>query len=269
MSDLQLVGAFSAGFSHAYSTTLWKRPKYFRWVYNQVLPITFWFDNSIEQGVYIDCPNRFAWLLEGHAIVPQAVEFVKNNVELVSRSYKYLFTHSKEISELAPNFHLIFPHGYWNLEAKLYPKNKLVSMVCSNKGFTEGHRKRMELIERFKGKVDLFGRGFNDFEKHEDVFADYCFTFSLENLAERYYITEKFMSPASMGTISIVWPESGVQDLFNPEGIILLDENFDIDKLTLEEYNKRLPAVIDNLERVKAYNNIEDILWEKYLKNLQ
>lgn len=47
-------------------------------------------------------------------------------------------------------------------------KTKLLSIVVSNKNITQGHKDRLEfclkLKERLGDKVDLFGRGFNDFD---------------------------------------------------------------------------------------------------------
>lgn len=267
----RFYGAFGAGFSHAFSTTLMKRPKYFTWLHNRLCNTTFWFDHHIRDGIYVDemrCPNKFAWLLESNSVIPNAVDFVINNVELVSNSYRILLTHNKDIADLAPNFKYIFPHGHWLNEAKVYPKSKLVSMISSNKNWTQGHQERLQLVNKFRNSVDLYGRGFNEFEKHEDALCDYYFSIAVENEKRRGYVSEKLFSCFASATLPIYYGDPSIGDHFNTEGIITLTDDFDIASLTPELYRAKFDAVLDNLERVKAYNNIEDVLWEKYLKQL-
>ncbi|MFX7025309.1 hypothetical protein ABTI08_20660, partial [Acinetobacter baumannii] len=55
------------------------------------------------------------------------------------------------------------------VELKPFRKTKLMSIVSSDKAFTEGHRKRLDFAKKIKeyfgDSVDLFGRGLNPFEK--------------------------------------------------------------------------------------------------------
>lgn len=267
----RFYGAFGAGFSHAFSTTLMKKPKYFTWLYNRLCNTTFWFDHHIQDGIHVDtlrCSNKFAWLLESNSVIPNAVDFVINNVELVSNSYKILFTHNKDIADLAPNFQYIFPHGYWINDPKIYPKSKLVSLISSNKNWTQGHQERLKLVEKFKGGADLYGRGFNEFEKHEDALCDYYFSIVIENEKRRGYASEKLFSCFAAGTLPVYHGDPSIGDYFNTDGIITLTEDFDISSLTPELYYSKIDAVLDNLETIEEYNVIEDVLWEKYLKNL-
>ena len=74
-------------------------------------------------------------------------------------------------------------------------KTKLLSIVASNKTFTKGHRDRfnfcMKLKEHMGDKVDIFGRGFNDFEDKWSVIEPYKYSISIENCKEPHWITEK------------------------------------------------------------------------------
>ena len=259
------IGTQLCGFTHSTSTTLYKIPKHITWVHNQILPITVWFDNGIRNGIHQNCETKIAWLLESNCIIPDAVDFVKNNVELVSKSYKFLLTHNKDIANLAPNFHHIFPHGFWIQEPKMYPKSKLVSIISSNKNFTSGHQKRLEFVNKFRDRADLYGRGFNDFEKHEDALCDYFFNICVENERISGYSSEKLFSCFASGTIPVLYGDYSIGEHFNKDGIIELTEDFDIDSLTPKLYSSKIDAVKDNLERVKRYDNIEDDLWENYI----
>ena len=60
-----------------------------------------------------------------------------------------------------------------------------------------------------------------------------------------------------------------IDKFFNPDGIIRINTKSDIDKVlkmcTKEEYERRLPAVLDNYERVKEYTAPWDYLYLKYI----
>jgi hypothetical protein len=63
-----------------------------------------------------------------------------------------------------------------------------------------------------------------------------------------------------------------IEKFFNPEGIILITPKTDIKSIlkqcTPEEYQRRLPAIMDNYERAKQYVSPWDYIYEKYLKEL-
>lgn len=264
--SLVKIGNIGSGFAHSTSSTLYKKPKYFQWVFNQLLETTFFCDHAIISGINEQCKNKYAWLVESRDIVPGVNQFIQENIELVSDSYKLLFTHNREICDLADNFIFIPSHGYWIEEPQVFPKSKLVSMISSNKGWTEGHRKRLEWVNKLRGSVDLYGRGFNDFERHEDALAPYYFSVCIENDSYSTYFSEKILSCFAAGTIPIYYGAPDIGRFFNKESIITLDENFQINDLTKELYESKIDAVRDNLAIVRDYNIIEDIIWRKYVR---
>ena len=90
---------------------------------------------------------------------------------------------------------VVITHDY-DLFSKSKPnKSKLISVIASNKAFTKGHRERLEFVkklkEHFGDKLDLFGRGFNDFANKWDVIADYKYHIVIENCSIPYYWSEK------------------------------------------------------------------------------
>ena len=130
----------------------------------------------------------------------------------------------------------------------------------------DGHKYRMSLIDKFRGKVDLYGRGFRYVEKKEQALCDYMFSIVIENSSYSSYWSEKILDCFATGTIPIYLGSPDIDKWFNPDGIIFLDDKFDFNILSAELYNKKIDAVIENLERVKQYDVIEDIIFEKYLK---
>ena len=75
-----------------------------------------------------------------------------------------------------------------------------------------------------------------------------------------------------MQTIPIYIGARKISEFFNPDGIIQIsvDDVGSIEKIlkscTEEEYNNRLSAVLDNYNRSLMYKNVEDYMFEKYLK---
>ncbi|MCQ2114133.1 MAG: glycosyltransferase family 10 [Bacteroidaceae bacterium] len=74
-------------------------------------------------------------------------------------------------------------------------KPKLISVISSNKAFTQGHIDRIRFVRKLKDyfgdKVDIFGRGENPFDDKWDVIAPYKYHIVIENSSQRYYWTEK------------------------------------------------------------------------------
>src|SRR5574344_663659 len=68
-------------------------------------------------------------------------------------------------------------------------KTKLISVITSNRAFTRGHVRRIEFVRQLKeyygDKLDVFGRGFNDFADKWDVLAPYKYHIAIENCVER------------------------------------------------------------------------------------
>lgn len=267
-NDLGKIGLIGGGFQHAYSTTLWKKPKYFEWSKNNVEDITFYIDDKIIVGLNSNCNRKFAWLVESKDIVPNAVSFIKENYQKISKNYEILFTHQREIYELADNFVYIPSHGYWIEEPQIYTKTKLVSMISSNKSMSIGHKKRLSYVNKFKNHVDLYGRGFLNMNIKDEGLCDYMFSITIENDSYETYWTEKILDCFVTGTIPIYYGSPDIGNYFNLEGIITLNNNFDIKTINKELYLSKLPAIKDNFDRALKYDVIEDIIFEKWIKSL-
>ncbi len=120
-------------------------------------------------------------------------------------------------------------------------KAKLVSVVSSNKAFTEEHRARLrfvtELKEHFGDRMDVFGRGINDFGDKLQVLAPYRYHIALENCAIDHYWTEKLADPFLTLTYPIYHGCRNVGEYF-PEGSFT----------AIDIYNSA--AAIETIERI-------------------
>lgn len=74
-------------------------------------------------------------------------------------------------------------------------KTKLLSVITSDKAFTEGHIRRLRFVkklqERYGDSVDIYGHGFLPVPDKWDALAPYRYHIVIENSAEPYYWTEK------------------------------------------------------------------------------
>lgn len=75
------------------------------------------------------------------------------------------------------------------------PKSKKLSVICSNKSLTPGHRVRLtflsQLINHFGSEIDVFGNGFRRVSDKWEALAPYRYSIVLENSCFPHYWTEK------------------------------------------------------------------------------
>ena len=134
-------------FSHAHSSTLWKESK--KIIYAE----------DADETISIDhfSPATYAWLHESKSIIPDKYEFAKNNVKSLKDEYKIIFTHDDELIKLDPDLFKFVPAcGYWIENPEVNEKSKLVSFITSNKTMCEGHRFRLNWLDKIKDKCDIF-----------------------------------------------------------------------------------------------------------------
>ena len=167
----------------------------------------------------------------------------------------------------------------WVKERDVYTKSKLVSMVASNKGYTEGHRRRLRVVEKFyqeRGGDDLFGWGLPNelpLDNKVDAIKDYMFSFAVENANYPTYFTEKLTDCFACGTIPVYYGTAGVAQYFNHEGIIFLDqnqpwENIPWDKLTPEYYESKKDVIQENFMIALNMRVAEDYMYKNYFVQL-
>jgi hypothetical protein len=136
-------------------------------------------------------------------------------------------------------------------------------MISSNKAFTEGQQTRLNWMERFKDQVDIYGRGINPIDNKEDGLCDYMFSVVIENGVYESYYTEKILDCFATGTIPVYLGSPDIGEHFNKDGIIDLSEEFDVSE---EIYQSKLDAIVENLEKVKELEVLEDFIYINYLK---
>ena len=242
--------------------------KHVQWVY----------DGSGEVNIYVsqralDALNdtsgkpTYIWLLESKQIIPQYYQWIIDNYEFVTSRVDGIFSCDKELCAKYPKIsYSVINAVPWVQDRKVHEKTKLVSMIASNKRMCEGHARRLQFVDKFRDKLDFYGRGFNEISCKEDGLRDYMFSVGIENAVYDTYFTEKLTDCFACGTIPIFYGCKGVTEYFNEDGIIFLDDNFDLSTLTKDLYYSKIDAIKDNFERSINFPVAEDYLYQTYFK---
>lgn len=135
-------------------------------------------------------------------------------------------------------------------------KTKLISVISSNKAFTQGHIDRIRFVEKLKNhfgnQLDIFGRGSNPFDDKYDVLAPYKYHIVIENSSEPYYWTEKLGDCYLAESFPLYYGCTNVGDYFPREAY----EPIDIRK------PEEAIRIIETQIKTERYEKSKDILGE-------
>lgn len=264
----QKINMVGGPIQHDICSSAGHTPKLVEWVKgNHNAPISIHIDNGI-MGVPVNKTKRnFAWVLESKTISPLIYKWCADNLEYLTDNFDLIFTHDKELTLLSDKIKLVICNAKpWVNDVGIHPKSKLISMIASTKIMCDEHKYRQEVIQKYRDMLDLFGRGFNNITNKEIGLKDYFFSIAMENGTYPMMYTEKISDCFATGTIPIYYGTDLIGDVFNIDGIIMLDDNFDIKKLTPELYYSKMDAIKDNYERVINMLIVEDYIYENYIK---
>ena len=272
------VNLFDQAFAHSIredgfdSASAGRKPKEIEWVrgLENYDGITVFTDHYIFSQIpdQVKSKVKVAWIIESESIHPWAYK----NITMVEDKFDYIFTYKQELLDRNPKYKRVVvgalrvPEDQW----LVCPKNKLVSIIASDKRSAPGHKLRHQVIEKYKG-IDLWGRGYKKFNSKLDPLKDYYFSIAIMNVRDNNYFTEVLTDCLALGTIPIFWGAPNIKEFFNINGILTFETIEELgeilEKLSKELYEKMLPAVKDNFERVKNYASTDD-MFSKDLKKL-
>lgn len=133
------------------------------------------------------------------------------------------------------------------LDSKTVPKNRLASVIVSDKAFTRGQQFRLkfvaELASLLGNDLDVFGRDTNPIADKRDAIAPYMFHIALENDCVPHYFTEKLLDSYLGGAFPIYRGASNIHRYFPPECLAQIPK-----RLTPQEAAQFTVAVIRETE---------------------
>jgi hypothetical protein len=146
-------------------------------------------------------------------------------------------------------------------------KTKLISVITSNKAFTQGHLERIRFVEKLKNhygeSLDVFGRGYRNFDDKWDVLAPYKYHIVLENTSQPYYWTEKIADCFLAETFPFYYGCTNLSDYFPLKSFEPIDiHNFShavetIDSMMKDNvYERRKIILSESKQRVLGEYNL-------------
>jgi hypothetical protein len=281
---MELIKGFGLPFPAEYSSCSNLSPRSFSWTTGDG-NIHIYIDNRIFEG--LETPRheaKFGWLCESREIATEIYNAVYQNPGRYRNKYAGIFTCEESLISMDPDFFLYAPPGSnlpWTKpdEMQMYVKEKLCSMICSPKARTDGHRFRLDVADKLRNSIDLFGGAHGSprigdgsgpngdwWRSKLPALKDYMFSIVFENAVYDKYYTEKITDCFATGTIPVYWGSEKVCQDFNKDGIIFFNQLEDIRDLTYELYLSKTDSILDNLERAKRLESADDIIY-RTIKN--
>jgi hypothetical protein len=260
------INMIGGGFQHAECSSHGHMPEHVIWTKDKSAPISIHIDNAIMSPID---PNKknYAWLTESKTIIGGLYQWCENNVEYIENNFELLFTHDIELVKLSGKFKLVICSAkHWIQDIGIHIKTKLVSMIATNKIMCSCHEYRQKIVNKYKDNLDLFGRGFNHIDNKEEGLKDYFFSIAMENGTYPLMYSEKITDCFACGTIPIYYGTSMIGDVFNTDGIIILDESFNINDLTPDLYYSKTDAIKENYHIATSMPIAEDYIYKNFIK---
>ena len=261
------INLIGGGFQHADSSSGYSIPKYVEWVKGEdSAPISVFIDDALLSEVPKKNKKNYAWLLESSAIIPHVLSWVNRNIDYLEEHFEYIFTHDVRLLGLSPKFKKVITNAVpWVEDFGIHKKSKHISMIASNKRMCYGHHYRHEVLQKYP-MVDHFGWGYGRLDRKENALNEYMFSIAMENDNYDDIFTEKITDCFVTGTVPIFWGTPTIGERFDSDGIITLDDDFDINKLTEELYYSKMEAIKNNFDIAMGLPIAEDYIYEKYIK---
>jgi len=135
-------------------------------------------------------------------------------------------------------------------------KNRLISVITSNKTLTKGHRQRLKFVFELKkvlgNDLEIFGNGFNSVKDKMDALKEFKYTVVLENSQHNDYWTEKIADAFLCECFPIYY---GCQNI---------GKYFDINSLTsinIKHSQESIDAVLKSI-KLNLYETNKDAIME-------
>jgi Glycosyltransferase family 10 (fucosyltransferase) C-term len=197
-----------------------------------------------------DCESCDAWVVLQSSkglLTPETTHCPPENLVLITREPPDMMTwpdaYLRQFSMVVtchPNLKhpnvLLTQHGQtWHLERHSFDdllkiptgaKPKLMSVICSDKTYTPGHRTRLQLLKVLKQhfqELDVFGRNVQPIADKWDGIYPYKYHIVLENGSFPDYWTEKLTDAYLGHALPIYYGCPNLADYFSPQAFIQID----------------------------------------------
>lgn len=259
-------------------------PRYIEWVTDGSSQISVHVDHALKRPTDKSKKN-YGWFAESSTMIQGLIDEVFANLDYYKSNFECIFTFDKRVCQRDPFFKFTIPNANPMIQnRKIYDKTKKVSAVMSSNHDKPEYQYRLNCLGKIKSKdrdnvVDVYGRGRGQNElpwlyqfegKRESgkmiALKDYRFSFAFENNNYPTMFCEKLTDCFATGTIPIFWGAPDIGDYFDMDGVIMYNDDIDLDSLTEELYMSKLPAIKRNFELTLEFLSMEDYFYITYIK---
>lgn len=263
----QRINMIGGGFQHEVSSSAGSVPRLVEWVKGRhTANISIHIDDGIQHPVDKNKTN-YAWLCESTTVMTSLHQWVRSNVDYINENFELIFTHDESLLELSNKFKLVLCSARpWVKDYGIHKKSKLISMIASSKVRCHAHAVRQTVIKKYQNCIDHYGTGHKRIDTKEQGLNDYMFSIAMENGTYPVMFTEKITDCFATGTIPVYYGTDKISTVFNPDGIIMLTDDFDVGSLSKDLYRSKRSAIEDNYNRTMNLPLAEDYIFDHYIR---
>ena len=195
--------------------------------------------------------NKVALVIEPYAINQAPYHYLEKNY----KDFSLILTHHNEFNQKIPDGKAeLYKFGTtWIAEndRAIHRKSKNISIIASNKAWTEGHILRHDIVDKIGKNIDVFGYAYKPLANKISGMSDYRFHIAIENSFVDCYFTEKLIDCFLTGCVPVYKgaPKSSLLSLFDTSGMVFLDEETPIGKIPSLCTEKLYDTMKDSIER--------------------
>jgi hypothetical protein len=260
-----------SNFPHQEYLTPYLKSKHIVWKRDDIRrKINVYTDNFIKQSV-IDIPQdgniNVCILLEPYTNPPwtDIYDYIRTDFE----KFDLIITHNlMKLGDLIESRPDKFYYSTkcitttW-LEEKfigLNNKTKMISMPFSFKNFSEGHRIRHIIYDKYKdsGVIDFYGSGIEGYNgEFRESLVDYKYSICCENCLQKGFNSEKLNDCFLTYTIPIYWGSEIYDENYDKSSVFMFSPNKEKVDFNFEESFENLDKTIQTILATDPYDELK------------
>ena len=118
------------------------------------------FNGKKKVACIVESPSIYDYCKAGHSWVFHPYQWIKDN----HQHFDVVMSPMTFLKDLVGDKYWWVPAGGNRINPEdfgLWEKERILSIVASDKQWTDGHKLRHQIVQKFRDKMDVYGRGFN------------------------------------------------------------------------------------------------------------
>lgn len=241
---------------------------------NPKCPVAVFTDSKLNEIYYKSIRSdaiKIAIILEPIEILNKKLDWLISNFKL----FDFILTYEESFLKIDSRFVKYQVGGSFLRPTDkiiIKPKDKLISMVFSQKKYLPGHIVRHQIYEKYKDStlIDFYGNATNPFYYQGAPHSRYKFSIIVENILKENFFTEKLIDCLLFKTIPIYYGDPKIGKFFNHEGLLKFKDMSDLISILNDINESRITipdsVILENQQIAAQYiskeHNIEKVIRE-------